>query len=62
MAFINAYNNETRQKQVIPEHWLSESHPAFKQFTKTPRQKAADKAAPATVKTEPAKPETKEAS
>lgn len=54
MAFIDAYSKATGNKQVIPEHWLSESHPAFKQFTKTPRQKAADN-------TEPAKPEAKEA-
>lgn len=53
MAKVEAYNNETRQKQVIPEHWLGSEHPAFKVFTKTPRQKASEN-------DKPAKPEAKE--
>jgi len=54
MALIDAYNKETGQKQVIPEHWLTEKHPAFGVFAKTPRQKAKENPKPAT-------PEAKEA-
>lgn len=53
MAKVEAYNNETRQKQVIPEHWLESKEPAFSAFTKTPRQKASET-------NKPAKPEAKE--
>lgn len=59
MAFVDAYNTVTGEKQVIPEHWLSESHPAFTQFSTTPGPKARG-AAPAT-NTKPAKPENEEA-
>jgi hypothetical protein len=54
MAKVDAYNNETGQKQVIPEHWLDSNEPAFKVFTKTPRQKAKE------AENKPAKPEAKE--
>lgn len=53
MAKVEAYNNETGRKQVIPEHWLASKEPAFSVFTKTPRQKA-------TETTKPASPEAKE--
>lgn len=51
MAFVAAYSKKTGQKQRVPEHWLG--HPTLgKDFSKTPRQKAADKAkAPAEVDT-----------
>jgi len=46
VAFVNAYNNETGEKQRVPEHWLGDaSHPQFGKFTKTPRQKASEKQA-----------------
>lgn len=46
MAFVNAYNNETGERQRVPEHWLGDaSHPQFGKFTKSPRQKAPEKQA-----------------
>lgn len=59
MAKVQAYNNDTGEYQVIPEHWLNIDHPAY-QFTKEPIKGPA---APATKKvnvTEPARPESKE--
>lgn len=52
MAKIEAYN-AAGELQTIPEHWLSEKHPAFK-FTKTPPHKAdaETKAAKAVTKKE----------
>lgn len=52
MSKIEAFN-AAGEKQIIPEHWLKESHPAFN-FTKTPRHKAKET-------TKPAEPEAKEA-
>lgn len=58
MDFIDAYDRRTGDKlpHQVPEHFLS----LFPYLSRTPLQKAADKATPATVKkTLPAKPETK---
>lgn len=46
MAFVNAFNNESGERQRVPEHWLGEtSHPEFRKFTKSPRQKVSEKQA-----------------
>jgi len=55
MALINAFNNTTGKRQMVPEHYLS--NPALGDFTKEPRKKATP-AAPKNI--EPAKPEKKE--
>ena len=51
MAFVAAYSKKTGLQQIVPEHWLG--HEVLgAPFTRTPRQKAADKAkAPAKVDT-----------
>jgi hypothetical protein len=41
--FIDAYNRETNKKQEIPAAWLEHPHPQFKKFSKTPRQRKADR-------------------
>lgn len=46
MAFVNAFNNESGERQRVPEHWLGEtSHSEFSKFTKSPRQKVSEKQA-----------------
>lgn len=55
MAQVQAYNKKTKQLQMVPEHWLTNDHPAFKDFTTTIPKAAA----PATAT--PAKPENQEA-
>lgn len=40
--FVTAYSKKTGEKQRVPEHWLG--HEVLgKDFSKTPRQKAADR-------------------
>lgn len=58
MAFIDVYDKRSGDKlpHQVPEHFVN----LFPYLSKTPLQKAADKATPATVKnTLPAKPDTK---
>lgn len=46
MAFVDAYDKETGEKRRVPERWLGNgAHPQFKRFSKTPRQKAAERQA-----------------
>lgn len=55
MAFVTAYSKTTNQKQRIPEHWLG--HKVLgADFSKTPRQKAADKAKASAVADTPKTP------
>lgn len=55
--FVTAYNRETGKKQDIPAHWLYLPHPHFSKFSKTPRQRRAERVknpAPEPVNTETA--------
>lgn len=45
--FIDAYDTTTGKKHYIPEHWLGLKHPQFAKFSKTPRQRQADRDAAA---------------
>lgn len=41
--FVHVYDRETDQKQDVPAHWLEHPHPQFKKFSKTPRQRKAER-------------------
>ena len=62
MAFVYAYDKTTGEKLAhqVPEHWID--HPTLgRNLSRTPRQKAADKAAAAaTNKKAPAAGDEKE--
>jgi hypothetical protein len=45
--FVDAYSKTTGAKQVVPAAWLGRNDAPFNDLTKTPRQKAREKAAPA---------------
>ena len=40
---IAAYDKITGRKYEIPERWLKADHPQFKRFSKTPRQRRAER-------------------
>jgi len=53
-----AYDNESKQKRLIPAHWLDHPHQQFQKFSKTPRQRKTERAqnpAPEPVTKTPAK-------
>ncbi|MFC8732180.1 hypothetical protein ACFT5B_06960 [Luteimicrobium sp. NPDC057192] len=45
MPLIDAYRKSDGRKVRVPAHWIGHPDPGLDRFSKTPRQKAAEKAA-----------------